>query len=140
MIDNLQNKFPDYDLKYSIGRQISFDVFPIGWDKSYCLQLISEKYDQIHFFGDKVHSGGNDYELYIDPRVIGHKVTSPKDTEATLKSLFITPLDNKSSNTNNVNDLIDETTLRSIPGDYVNLSITNTPSDLNDIISISRST
>ena len=29
----MQTRFPDYGLKYSIGGQISFDVFPIGWDK-----------------------------------------------------------------------------------------------------------
>ncbi|KAJ2689424.1 Phosphomannomutase 1, partial [Coemansia spiralis] len=34
----LQREFPDYGLKYSIGGQISFDVFPVGWDKTYCLR------------------------------------------------------------------------------------------------------
>ncbi len=34
--------------------QISFDVFPAGWDKTYCLRYIEEsEYDEIHFFGDK---------------------------------------------------------------------------------------
>ena len=31
----LQEQFSDYGLTYSIGGQISFDVFPNGWDKTY---------------------------------------------------------------------------------------------------------
>ncbi len=30
----LQKEFADYNLTYSIGGQISFDVFPQGWDKT----------------------------------------------------------------------------------------------------------
>lgn len=38
------------------GGQISFDVFPIGWDKTFCLQFVEkEGYKEIHFFGDKTH-------------------------------------------------------------------------------------
>ena len=32
--------------------------------------------------------GGNDYEIYEDPRTLGHKVTSPEDTMSQLKELF----------------------------------------------------
>ena len=34
------------------GGQISIDCFPNGWDKTFCLQYLSE-FDTIHFFGDK---------------------------------------------------------------------------------------
>jgi hydroxymethylpyrimidine pyrophosphatase-like HAD family hydrolase len=40
MIKALEQEFPNYDLKYSIGGQISIDVFPNGWDKTYCLKHI----------------------------------------------------------------------------------------------------
>ena len=80
---------------YSVGGQISFDVFPTGWDKTYCLQhLAAEKdisgveYKTIHFFGDKTFEGGNDYEIYSDPRTIGHSVTGPEDTMQQLKEIF----------------------------------------------------
>lgn len=80
---------------YSIGGQISFDVFPSGWDKTYCLQHVeAEKqlsgidYSTVHFFGDKTYKGGNDYEIFEDPRTVGHSVTSPEDTMAELKKLF----------------------------------------------------
>lgn len=38
----------------SVGGQISFDVFPEGWDKRYCLGIVEkDSYQVIHFFGDK---------------------------------------------------------------------------------------
>lgn len=38
----------------SAGGQISFDVFPDGWDKRYCLGIVEkDNYSTIHFFGDK---------------------------------------------------------------------------------------
>ncbi|KAG0158772.1 hypothetical protein PDIDSM_6291 [Penicillium digitatum] len=95
LVESLKKEFPDYGLTYSIGGQISFDVFPTGWDKTYCLQHIqAEKdisgidYKTIHFFGDKTFVGGNDYEIYEDPRTIGHSVDGPQDTIEQLKKLF----------------------------------------------------
>ena len=37
MVAKLKEEFADYNLTYSIGGQISFDLFPTGWDKTYCL-------------------------------------------------------------------------------------------------------
>ena len=98
MIENIQNKWNEYlekndlnllKIKFSIGGQISFDVFPEGWDKTYCLQFVEDKYDEIHFFGDKTHEGGNDYEIYNDARVIGHHVNCYQDTINKLNELFM---------------------------------------------------
>ena len=36
-VETLRKEFEDAELTFSIGGQISFDVFPKGWDKSYCL-------------------------------------------------------------------------------------------------------
>lgn len=90
MIADLKNKFNDIDLTYSIGGQISFDVFPHGWDKTYSLRHVTKNtnYDEIHFFGDKTDPGGNDHEIYNDSRTIGHKVSSPHDTKRILTELF----------------------------------------------------
>ena len=55
MVVAMREEFADLNLTFSIGGQISFDVFPVGWDKTYCLKYIGEdEYDEIHFFGDKV--------------------------------------------------------------------------------------
>ncbi|QPH01326.1 Phosphomannomutase 1 [Epichloe festucae Fl1] len=95
-VEDLKKKFPDVDLTYSIGGQISFDVFPTGWDKTYCLKHLENEakkeggiaYKNIHFFGDKAFEGGNDWEIYSDPRTIGHAVKSPEDTIRIVKELF----------------------------------------------------
>ncbi|KAL6716291.1 Phosphomannomutase 1 [Lecanora helva] len=94
-IEALKKNFPDFGLTYSIGGQISFDVFPTGWDKTYCLQhLEAEKslsgveYKDIHFFGDKTFKGGNDWEIFEDSRTIGHSVKNPEDTMEQLRKLF----------------------------------------------------
>ena len=96
MVEALKKEFPDYGLTYSIGGQISFDVFPTGWDKTYCLNFIAQEkdredgvdYQTIHFFGDKTYKGGNDYEIYSDERTIGHSVKNPDDTYAQLQELL----------------------------------------------------
>lgn len=41
-------------MSFSAGGQISFDVFPEGWDKRFCLGFVKEdNYSSVHFFGDK---------------------------------------------------------------------------------------
>ncbi|KAK4105497.1 eukaryotic phosphomannomutase [Parathielavia hyrcaniae] len=95
-VEKLRERFGHLGLTFSIGGQISFDVFPTGWDKTYCLQHVEAEakrpggvqYTTIHFFGDKTFEGGNDYEIYTDSRTIGHSVTGPHDTIAELKQLF----------------------------------------------------
>ena len=52
MVEVLEKEFADFNFVYLIGGQISFDVVPKGWDKTYCLQFLKD-YDEIHFFGDK---------------------------------------------------------------------------------------
>ncbi|TFL05414.1 eukaryotic phosphomannomutase [Pterulicium gracile] len=85
----LKEKFPDYGLTFSIGGQISFDIFPNGWDKTYALRHVEDEgFDEIHFFGDKTHPGGNDYEVFSDPRTIGHAVRNPEHTLELLKQMF----------------------------------------------------
>uniref|UniRef100_A0A3Q4HUK3 Phosphomannomutase n=1 Tax=Neolamprologus brichardi TaxID=32507 RepID=A0A3Q4HUK3_NEOBR len=85
----LKEEFKGKGLSFSIGGQISFDVFPDGWDKRYCLGIVEEDdYSTIHFFGDKTKPGGNDYEIYCDPRTVGHEVSSPAETRRLCEQLF----------------------------------------------------
>lgn len=84
---------------FSIGGEISFDVFPHGWDKTYCLRHVEAEadpnknlsginYKTIHFFGNQAYEGGNDWEIYSDKRTIGHSVRNPEDTLRIAKELF----------------------------------------------------
>lgn len=43
MVDALRKEFSDVNLAFSIGGQISIDIFPNGWDKTYCLQHVSSR-------------------------------------------------------------------------------------------------
>jgi len=54
MVSVLRERFTHLNLTFSIGGQISFDVFPQGWDKTYCLRYL-EEFQEIHFFGDKTY-------------------------------------------------------------------------------------
>ncbi|VDK85822.1 unnamed protein product [Dibothriocephalus latus] len=100
MVDVLKKEFANDGLEFSIGKtrflppqfsftggQISIDIFPTGWNKCFCLRFLTD-YKTIHFFGDKAMPGGNDYEIFSDPRVIGHSVTCPEDTQKQLRELF----------------------------------------------------
>merc|ERR1719215_1468742 len=94
MIKAMQKEFADYDLTYSIGGQISFDLFPRGWDKTFCLRYLPEgDFDEIHFFGDKTFEGGNDFEIYTSERTKGHSIedANPMTTLKKLQELFKVP-------------------------------------------------
>lgn len=88
-VQAMKDAFGDAGLKFSIGGQISIDVFPVGWDKTYCLKHLEEHaFEVIHFFGDKTQPGGNDHEIYNDSRTIGHSVASPEDTKRQITELL----------------------------------------------------
>jgi phosphomannomutase len=89
MVDSIKAQFTDYNLQFAIGGQISIDIFPIGWDKTFCLRhLAGEGFERIHFFGDRTAPGGNDNEIYSHESVIGHTVRSPEDTISQLREIF----------------------------------------------------
>ena len=70
-----------------LNYELLLTIFITGWDKTFCLQYVSE-FEEIHFFGDKTFEGGNDYEIFSHEKVKGHTVTSPEDTMKQLKDLF----------------------------------------------------
>uniref|UniRef100_A0A8C3I772 Phosphomannomutase n=1 Tax=Chrysemys picta bellii TaxID=8478 RepID=A0A8C3I772_CHRPI len=93
----LQREFAGKGLRFSRGGMISFDVFPEGWDKRYCLDILNdEQFDTIHFFGNETTPGGNDYEIYDDPRTVGHSVQSPQDTVRRCREIFFPERANES--------------------------------------------
>ena len=86
---NLIGTSLDNQLTFSVGGQISIDIFPKHWNKTYCLQFIENMYESIYFFGDKVEIGGNDYEIYHHPSTISYQVFSPTDTIDILSKDFL---------------------------------------------------
>lgn len=90
MCYDLERAFGHFNLKYSIGGQISIDIFPQGWDKTFCLNhLQHESFEQIHFFGDKIVEGGNDWEIANHPQVIPHCTPNPESTAKMIEELFL---------------------------------------------------
>ncbi|KAK1155345.1 phosphomannomutase 1 [Acipenser oxyrinchus oxyrinchus] len=97
----LQEEFAGKGLCFTRVRGlISFDIFPEGWDKRYCLDILeTEGLDIIYFFGNETSpvflisnscslQGGNDYEIFSDPRTVGYTVSSPEDTVRLCKELL----------------------------------------------------
>jgi len=78
MVSALQKKFAYFNMTFSIGGQISIDIFPKGWDKTYCLRFLKD-FETILFFGDKTSPGGNDYEVYHSLLTKGYTVFGPND-------------------------------------------------------------
>ncbi|MCP9265949.1 Phosphomannomutase [Dirofilaria immitis] len=89
-VKKLKDFTEGWNLNICIGGQISVDVFPYGWDKTYCLQFL-DSFHTIHFFGDKTSPDGNDYHLFTDPRTIGYTVKDPKDTMKQVRKLLEIP-------------------------------------------------
>ncbi|ORM39424.1 Phosphomannomutase [Babesia sp. Xinjiang] len=88
-ISELESKFGsgEVQLRFVAGGQISVDVFPKSWDKSITLINLGE-YDVIHYFGDNTKPGGNDYEIYSHPDVMGHTVKDYRDLIVQLNELL----------------------------------------------------
>ena len=74
------NMFPD--LSVVLGGQTGIDIGPLGADKSQILRDFTAD-DEIHFFGDRMESGGNDHSLGEAVKKMGgftYNVDSYKDT------------------------------------------------------------
>lgn len=78
----------ELDIKY--GGDTSFDIFPLGWDKTYVLDktdMFSE-YDNVYFIGDRCEKDGNDYEIYSHKKVKGYKTLNPENTILIIKKII----------------------------------------------------
>ena len=64
-----------------MGGDTSFDIFPKGWDKTYCLRHFSN-YQPAYFVGDRCEHNGNDWEIYQALRYNGRafKTSGPEET------------------------------------------------------------
>ena len=87
MVNKLKQSCKNLNLSFSIGGQISIDIFPKGWDKTYALQFV-KNYDRILFFGDKTEPGGNDYEIFKSPLTESYHVDNPEMTIGYINAKF----------------------------------------------------
>ena len=89
--DRIKNAFPG--LNVALGGQTGLDIGPYGSDKSQILRDFSED-NEIHFFGDRMDTNGNDYSLGEAVKKMGgytYHVKNWKDTRTKLIELTDAP-------------------------------------------------
>jgi len=83
LIDLLKRKLSirGLDVEIKLGGDTSLDIYPPGWDKTYCLKHFEGK--KCWFVGDRCDSDGNDRELYELLKQDGRafKTESPANTK-----------------------------------------------------------
>ena len=68
-------------LSIVLGGSVGIAIYPTENDKIQVLSHInSDKYSEIHYFGDKYLPDGNDYQLLNAPNIIGHKINDINET------------------------------------------------------------
>ena len=68
-----------HNVTTALGGSTSIDIYPNGWDKTYCLKHIDpERF--VYFVGDKCHDSGNDRALYEHDRTVSYETTGPEKT------------------------------------------------------------
>jgi phosphomannomutase len=87
-----QLKKKHQDLDFTIGGQISIDIYPKGKDKSQVAdefkgenQIVNRR-DSLIFFGDSCHKGGNDHTL-SHRCWVSYDVNSWKETKSILETI-----------------------------------------------------
>jgi hypothetical protein len=87
--DAFNTMFPD--LQATVGGETGIDISPKGTDKSQILSDFNIN-DELHFFGDAMFAGGNDYPLKkrIIDNDLGYatSVTRWEDTWEKLKCIY----------------------------------------------------
>jgi len=78
MIEKLKSNDFNY-LNFALGGSTSIDIYPKGWDKTFCLRHFSEK-ENIYFIGDKCSFGGNDFHIFEELKPNSFEVKNPQET------------------------------------------------------------
>ena len=73
----------DDSIVCKLGGDTSFDIYPKGWDKTYCLKFF-EGYNKF-FVGDRCYENGNDYEIFQKLNSNSWSTTKPSETIQIIK-------------------------------------------------------
>ena len=76
------------NLSVTLGGSTSFDIYPIGWDKTFSLKHFSGK--RAWFIGDKCDGAGNDRKLYeaLQPSGRSFKTSNPENTREIIDNII----------------------------------------------------
>lgn len=61
VLKELLSELQEYGITCTKGGETSFDIYPLGWDKTHALKHFPGK--KIYFIGDSIFKGGNDYTI-----------------------------------------------------------------------------
>ena len=76
------------DIVCKLGGDTSFDIYPVGWDKTYALRHF-KNHKNIFFVGDRCQPNGNDHEIYQALMPRAYETESPKQTEEIIKDIIM---------------------------------------------------
>ena len=76
------------DVTAALGGSTSLDIYPTGWDKTYCLKHYPGH--EAYFVGDKCEKGGNDWHLFerLKEQNRSYSVKGPEDTMIVINKLM----------------------------------------------------
>jgi len=82
-LDRLRTRFEQVApgrLTVVLGGETSFDIYPVGWDKTYVLSVVRAK--DVYFIGDRCRGFGNDRALFdaLQPKKTSFETTGPAET------------------------------------------------------------
>ena len=74
------------DITVKLGGDTSFDIYPMGWDKTYALRHFDDR--RIWFVGDRGESPkGNDYEISQACGIRSYHTSGPEETKDIVDSI-----------------------------------------------------
>ena len=76
------------NISCTLGGNTSIDVYPEGWDKTYCLNHL-RRYNKITFVGDRCEPDGNDFTLYNMLSPNSYTTTSTSQTIEIINTVLI---------------------------------------------------
>jgi len=84
-IDQFYTEFSPDEITIKLGGETSFDLYPVGWNKTFPLNKKPfSEYEKIYFAGDRCLKSGNDEELYNflkqKEKCNAFQVDNPKET------------------------------------------------------------
>lgn len=85
-LENMSAKFND-KLSFAIGGATSIDIYPKGWDKTFCLRNY-DSIENIYFLGDACDEGRNDFEIFEKLKPRSFHVKNPNETIKIISDLI----------------------------------------------------
>jgi phosphomannomutase len=76
------------DVTICEGGSVGLAIYPNENDKVQVIPHLIDKYNEIHYFGDKYCPNGNDYKIINHSNILGHPVNSTNDTKLILLQIY----------------------------------------------------